>query len=366
MLKPRIKEMHRPMRLPGGRMWIGSAHYGLGSELTGDDVELTWDLCQAMDGSLTQDELITVVTSSHAADRSIAERIVKLLIASGWVEDAGAPVPSALTDRDVERYRTSSQFFSWIDQFPRSSPYELQAKLKASRVTVLGVGGTGSAVATSLAASGIGHLHLVDGDEIELSNLSRQVLYTEDDIGKSKSDTAVRRLAALNGDIEITGSNAFLENPSDIRREVAGSDIFVHCVDSPAEVYEWSTSVSFELRIPWVLGVYTGPMAAIGTFMPGETGCYQCITDAEDNRARAEGTQELITRRRPEGCNPVLSPTAQISGHLAALETIYYLLGMNVQTAGRQFHHDFLDYEHHYYLGLGYSSECPHQATGSH
>jgi molybdopterin-synthase adenylyltransferase len=366
MLRPRIKEMHRPMLLPGGRMWIGSAHFGLGSELSGDHVELTWDVCQAMDGSLTQDDLITAVTRSRAADRSIVERIVEFLIASGWVEDAGAPVPSALTERDVERYRTSAQFFSWIDQAPRSSPYELQAKLKASRVTVLGLGGTGTAVATSLAASGVGHLHLVDGDDIELSNLSRQVLYTEDDIGKSKADTAVRRLVALNGDIEITGSGVFLESPADIGREVTGSDIFVHCVDYPVEVYQWSNSVSFELGIPWVLGVYTGPMATIGTFVPSETGCHQCITDAEDSRARAEGTMELITRRRPEGCNPVLSPTAQISGHLAALEAIYYLLGMNVQTAGRMFHHNFLDYEHHYYLGRGYSSECPHRATNGH
>ena len=347
-------------------MWIGSAHFGLGSELTGDHVGLTWDVCQAMNGSLTQDELIAVVASSHAADRSVVERIVEFLISSGWVEDAGAPLPSALTERDVERYRTSAQFFSWIDQVPRYSPYELQAKLKASRVTVLGLGGTGSAVATSLAASGVGHLHLVDGDEIELSNLSRQVLYTEDDIGKSKSDTAVRRLVALNGDIEVTGSDLFLESPSDIAREVSGSDVFVHCVDSPAEVYEWSNNVSLELGIPWVLGVYTGPMAAVGTFMPSETGCYQCITDSEESRARAEGTMELITRRRPEGCNPVLAPTAQISGHLAALETIYYLVGMSVQTAGRQFHLNFLDYEHHYYLGRGYSSECPHRATPSH
>lgn len=365
MLKPRIKEMHRPMRVRGDRMWIGSAHYGLGSELAGHHAELTWDVCQAMDGSLTQDELITAVTRSHTADRSIVERIVEFLIASGWVEDAGAPAPSGLTKRDVERYRASAQFFSWIDQVPRSSPYELQARLKASRVTVLGVGGTGAAVATSLAASGIGHLHLVDGDEIELSNLSRQVLYTQDDIGKSKSETAVRRLAALNGDIEITGSGVFLESPSDIRREVIGSDVFVHCVDSPTEVYEWSNNVSFELGIPWVLGAYTGPMAVVGTFMPRETGCYQCITDAEEGRARADGTMEVITGRRPEGCNPVLAATAQISGHLAALETIYHLLGMNVQTAGRMFHHNFLDYEHHYYLGLGYSSACPHRATSS-
>jgi molybdopterin-synthase adenylyltransferase len=366
MLRPRIKEMHRPILLPGGRMWVGSPQYRVGSELTGADVELTWDVCQAMDGSLTQDDLITAVASSRAADRSVVEQIVEFLIASGWVEDAGAPPPTALTERDVERYRSSAHFFSWIDLVPRSSPYELQAKLKASRVTVLGLGGTGSAAATSLAAAGVGQLHLVDGDEIELSNLSRQILYTEEDIGKSKSDVAVHRLCALNRDIEITGSALFLEDPSDIRHEVTGSDIFLHCVDWPREVSSWSNEVSLELGIPWVLGAYTGPMAAVATFIPGETGCYQCIWDAEETKALADGTMELITRGKGKGNNAVLSPTAQISGNLAALEAIYYLLGMNVQTAGRQFHHNFLDYEHHYYTGLGYSSECPHRPAGSH
>lgn len=365
MLRPRIKEMASPIMLPGGRMWIGSPQYGLGSELTGANVELTWDVCQAMNGSLTQDEVIATVASSRAADRSIVEQIVEFLITSGWVEDAGASPPPELTQRDVERYKSNADYFTWVDQVPRSSVYELQAKLKASRVTVLGLGGTGSAVATSLAASGIGQMHLVDGDEIELSNLSRQILYTEDDIGKSKSDVAVRRLGALNNDIDITGSALFVEGPSDIRREVNGSDLFLHCIDQPREALQWSNTVSLELGMPWQFAAYTGPMLVVGTFTPGKTGCYQCITDSQERKDRANGTMEIATRRRARD-NPVLAPTAQISGNLAAMEAINYLLGMNVQTAGRMFHHNFLDYEHHYYIDAGDSSECPHRATANH
>jgi molybdopterin-synthase adenylyltransferase len=365
MQRPRLKLAHRPILLPGDRVWIGSGHHGLGSEISGAHAALTWEVCQAMDGSMTRDELVEAVARSRAADRSTIERIMEFLITSGWVEDAEAPVPPILTQRDTERYRSSAQLLSWIDQVPRSGPYELQARLKASRVTVLGLGGIGSAVATSLAASGIGHLHLVDGDVVELSNLNRQALYAEADIGQSKADTAIRRLSALNSDIEIGGSDLFLKDPADIRREVAGCDIFVHCVDRPDDIYYWSNQVSLELGIPWILSSYAGPMAAIGTFIPGETGCFRCIMDAEESRADTENTTAWLEWHRPDGYNPVMAPTAQVSGHLAAMEAIYFLLGMKVQTAGRQLHHDFLDYEHQYYLGLGYSGECPHVAKAA-
>jgi len=365
VIKPCIKEIHRPIVQPDGSIWIGSAHYGLGSELTGPHVGLAQEVCQAMDGHLTQDELVAEIASSRTADHSLVERVVEYLIDSGWVEDAGAPVPSSLSQRDVDRYKSSAQLLSWIDLTPRSSPYELQAKLKASRVTVLGLGGVGCAVATSLAASGIGQLHVVDGDVVELSNLNRQVLYTGADIGKPKTEATVRRLSALNSDIEITGSNLFLKEAADIRSEIAGSDLFVHCADSPYEIINWSNEVSLDGGIPWVLAAYTGPMLVVGTFIPGKTACCRCVMGAEERRLRAKGIGEILDRGRPEGYNPVMAPTAQMSGNVAALEAIYYLLGLNVQTAGHILHINFLDYKHQYSLGPGYSDECTHRGTGT-
>lgn len=365
MIKPRIKETHRPIRLPGGSVWIGSVHYGLGSELSGPHADLAWQVCQAMDGHLTQDELIAEITGATGADRSAITSMVDFLIASGWVDDVGAPVPAVLSQRDVERYRSSAQFLSWVDLTPRSSPFEPQARLTSSRVTVVGLGGAGCAVATSLTASGIGRLHIVDGDVVELSNLNRQVLYDEADIGKPKTDAALRRLSALNSDIEITGTSLFLEEPADIRREIMGSDIFVQCADRPDEMSNWSNQISLDTGIPWVLAAYTGPMLVVGTFIPGKTGCYRCVMDPEEKRIRAQGKGQILDMRRPEGYNPVMAPTAQMAGHVAALEVIYYLLGLKVQTAGHMLHHNFLDYQHQYCLGPGFSAECPHRGSGN-
>ena len=74
---------------------------------------------------------------------------------------------------------------------PRASSWDAQARLARSRVTVVGLGGSGAGAAAALAASGVGRLHCVDPDAVELSNLNRQVLYSEDDIGRPKVDAAV-------------------------------------------------------------------------------------------------------------------------------------------------------------------------------
>ena len=87
---------------------------------------------------------------------------------------------------------------------------EGQKKLKAAKVLVIGSGGLGSPLLLYLAAAGIGHLGIVDFDVVDESNLQRQVLFTVADVGKSKSETAKKRLEALNPYIKITVYNTML------------------------------------------------------------------------------------------------------------------------------------------------------------
>jgi molybdopterin/thiamine biosynthesis adenylyltransferase len=90
------------------------------------------------------------------------------------------------------------RFFRWIDLQPRDSAWEPQLRLKRSSVLLIGLGGTGGVAGLALAATGVGRLHCVDGDAVELSNLNRQVAYAEIDIGRSKVDACVERLRGQN------------------------------------------------------------------------------------------------------------------------------------------------------------------------
>ncbi len=97
----------------------------------------------------------------------------------------------------------------WMDLRPRTSSWEPQTLLlRRARVLLVGVGGTGGAAARDLVASGVGHLHCVEPDVVELSNLNRQTLFREDDLGRPKLDAALAALRALNTDTTLTGSAA--------------------------------------------------------------------------------------------------------------------------------------------------------------
>jgi molybdopterin-synthase adenylyltransferase len=205
MIRPRVKPEHAPYRIADGKIRIGGVSYGLAAEIADPD-GWVWTMLTAMDGTRGVPEIIEQVSAAHPGQPAeTLRRGVRQLLSSGYVEDMSAPAPEILSERDIRRYDRAVGYFRWLDLIPRESSWTPQAILRGARVTILGIGGTGGAAAMALAASGIGHLHCVDPDEVELSNLSRQVLYTEDDIGKPKADSAVARLRRLNSDIEVAG-----------------------------------------------------------------------------------------------------------------------------------------------------------------
>lgn len=349
MQRPRVKLAHRPIRRADGSIWIGGLHHGIASEIQ-DETGLVWSVLHAMTGESMMDDIVEAVTASSGSDREEVASIVDFLIASGWVEDAGGSLPANLTARDLERYDRGIQLQSWVDQRRRSSRYELQSRLKDSRVAIIGLGGIGSAVAASLAASGVGRIHCVDGDRVELSNLNRQLVFTEADIGRPKAETGLARLRALNSDIEITAVEQELASPGELGTQVAGSDIFVLCADRPRGIEHWADQISRDLGIPWAVGSYGGPKILFGVFIPGRTACYGCMVAAHRVRMMRAGGSDLLDLQPIPGFNAVIAATAQICGHFLALEVISHLCGWPVQTAGGQLFLSATDYEHRHFF----------------
>src|ERR1700758_3315675 len=114
----------------------------------------------------------------------------------------------SFTDEEVERYARHLVL--------REVGGPGQQKLKGASVLIVGAGGLGAPAALYLAAAGVGALILADPDEVDRSNLQRQVIYTEDDLGRPKPEAAADRLAALNPHIFVAGFNgAFTEETAD-------------------------------------------------------------------------------------------------------------------------------------------------------
>ncbi|WP_203995116.1 PqqD family protein, partial [Sphaerisporangium rufum] len=127
------------MSLPDGRISIGLMQQGVAAEIQDDVDGSIARLIALMDGTRTVEEIGDAFARTHpgVAEADLRE-VIQGLIDNGFVEDAAAPLPANLTTREAERYESARNFFAWIDTRPRSSPYEIQSKIKDARVALLG------------------------------------------------------------------------------------------------------------------------------------------------------------------------------------------------------------------------------------
>nr|WP_236714789.1 TOMM precursor leader peptide-binding protein [Nonomuraea pusilla] len=352
-----MKRVHQPFLLPGNRIVIGLSQFGVASEIADDADGSIARILALMDGTRTVDQICADFAKTHPdVDDDSVRGVIDDLVESGFVEEAGAPTPANLTEREVARHESARHFFSWIDTSPRTSPHEIQSRIKDAKVSLLGVGGTGSAVAAGLVSSGIGALRVADFDSVEESNLTRQLLYAEGDVGKPKVDQAIARLRAMNSAVQVTGSDTKVTGPDDVVELMTGCDLFVLCADEPhPEIVQWTNEAALRTGSPWFMSLYTGPMVVVGSFVPRDTGCWACLERQEEERKEKE-LGRLLTESRP---NAVVAASANISGHLCALEVLYHLGGLPTQTRGRVFHWNLAVWDHQYYIDVPRDDECP-------
>ncbi|MEU9732238.1 ThiF family adenylyltransferase [Streptomyces sp. NPDC048002] len=331
MRRPRIKPEHRAYRTVEGNIRIGSVVFGIGAEVKDPDGWL-WTLVGALDGSRSPAEVVDEVSRVHPELRLSAPDITAALsdlTEAGYVEDAGAPPPAGLSERERERYGRGMTLLRWMDLRPRESPWEPQLRLRRSRVLLIGVGGTGGAAARDLVASGVGRLHCVDPDVVELSNLNRQTLYREQDVGTPKADAALAALRALNSDTTVTAERREVRGPADLEDLLTGGgvhgggpayDVLLLAADRPAVIRRWANQVCLASGTPWAEAGYRGPLVGVGVFTPGRGACWECLRDAEierrDLRLAPGQDEDVASPRMP--WNPVNAVTAGLSGGLLA------------------------------------------------
>jgi molybdopterin/thiamine biosynthesis adenylyltransferase len=332
--KPRVKPEHAPYRINGDRIRIGGAVYGIAAELN-DPTGAIGTLLESMDGTRSVTAVVTEVRTRHPDQSPDAIRqAICQLVECGYVEDADPREPAGLSPRERERYERSRQFYRWVDLKPRTSTWDPQVRLRNASVVLVGLGGTGGNAALALAASGVGTLHCVDCDTVELSNLNRQILYTEADIGRPKIDVAAERLRALNSDITVTTRHGRIRGVEDFRGLVAECDVLLLCADSPGEIRAWANRACLDSGTPWVDSGYHGPRASVCVYQPGFGACYECLWLAEHERRRKLGADEPYTVDR-RGGNAVCATSAGICGHLAAHAVIMLLTGISTGWPGR-------------------------------
>ncbi len=173
----------------------------------------------------------------------------------------------SLTDIDLIRYGRQIVY-------PQFGEYG-QLRLKKSHVVVVGAGGLGSHACTQLASAGVGHITVIDRDKIELSDLNRQILYCEEDIGKDKASCAAQNLVKLNSSIKITAITATI-NMYNAGNMIKEADVVVDATDNLQTRLALNSACVAE-KTPFIYGGVHGLICAIMTIIPEKTPCLACI-----------------------------------------------------------------------------------------
>lgn len=352
MQMPKVKPEHTPYRFADGTIRIGGELYGTSAEIA-DPRGCAWDALTLMDGTRTLRRIERELALRHRdLDPVEVRRLIAVLVDSGYVEDISVPVPAGISDSDSERYSRNHAYFRRVDLRPGSDAWQSQLELKRARVLVLGLGGSGSHAAWALAAAGVGALHCVDPDVVEESNLTRQVLYTESDIGLPKAEVAAERLAALNSSISLTYEKRACTTASQLSELVRGHDVLALCADEPHGVITpLANRVCGALGLPWMSAGYNGPMVAVGVYGPGGP-CFLCVAAGEEARLKPGARPDM------HGVG-VLAPLAGIAGHLIAYEIIALLTGTGRISPGYVRGMNALAPDQHVFVRHPSRPECP-------
>jgi molybdopterin/thiamine biosynthesis adenylyltransferase len=209
-----------------------------------------------------------------------------------------------------ERYERQLIIEGWGDQG--------QNRLSRAVVGVAGIGGLGSPVCTYLAAAGVGTLEICDFQDVELSNLNRQILYNDSDIGSPKVVAAADRLSRMNPDIAVVPHHDLITDDS-VDRVYGNCDLIVDCLDNP-ETRHVMNRYCVAHGIPLI---HAGVMEFYGQIMlirPPKTACLGCFFPHE------------ISKETPI---PIVGSTAGVMGAMEANLAIRYLLGMEEDSKGQ-------------------------------
>lgn len=204
-----------------------------------------------------------------------------------------------------------------------------QERLKNSRVTVVGAGGLGSPVLTYLSEAGVGNIRIIDGDEVSLSNLNRQFLHSEADLGRKKALSAKEKLLAMNSavHIDVITERLTAENVYHLMGDRSErTDVVIDCVDNirtRLTVSEWC----LKNNIPLVEGGISGFYGFV-TVINRETACLECM-----------GYHAGMDKKPV----PAVGATAGIIGSLQAMECLKILLGAGNVLYGRMLQFDGLE-----------------------
>jgi molybdopterin/thiamine biosynthesis adenylyltransferase len=321
-IKPKIKSTARLFRLDD-HIYLGSS--GLSAEIPDPTGSIEY-LLQAMDGLRTVDQLHQTIQQKypHITSEEVTQA-VKQMDQAGFLENAAFHSQGLLMEYDVTRWERNINFFGSFSDL-HTNKYELQHRLKTARVVLLGLGGLGSHLLYDLVALGVQNIRVVEFDKVELSNLNRQILYTEGDVGRPKAEVAAERILAFNPHLHLEVISKRLGSLEDVLEVIQESDCVLCVADRPKmDLIRWVNEACVRQRITLINGGLDVQRGVYYTIIPGVTGCVECWRrQVQQQDPISSALLEERQRLQMGGENAAFVPLVTLVGGLMLSEFVRY------------------------------------------
>ena len=307
------------------------------SEIMGDDFKR-----RVLEGDGTPRSLINIYINGKNAKFSDGMETVLKDGDDVYILPAVAGGSEELSKKDLDKFSRQVML--------EEIGYNGQLKLKNAKVCVVGTGGLGHPIISRLTAMGIGTLRIIDRDVIELSNLHRQTMFDEDDVGQVKVEVAAKKLKKLNPDCNIEAL-AISVNDYTALEVIEGCDVVIDALDSVNARYALNKAC-VKLNIPFVTGAAVGVSGQVFTVLPKESACYFCMFPDLD--------EDTMPTCSIEGVHPSI---LSIVGGIEVAEAVKIIIGKKPSLSEKILHIDLenLDFNN---TRTFRADECPICGTG--
>ncbi len=245
----------------------------------------------------------------------------------------------AMTDEQIERY---SRHIILKEVGAKG-----QKKLLNAKVLIIGAGGLGAPAAMYLAAAGIGTIGIVDADEVDLSNLQRQIIHSTADIGKPKVKSAKETMNAMNPDVEVKTYHKFVDS-TNIREIIREYDFVIDGTDNFPAKFLINDACVMEKK-PFSHAGIIRFKGQLMTYVPGEGPCYRCVF-------KNPPPKDAVPTCKQAG---VIGAMGGVIGSLQAMEAIKYIVGVGELLTGKLLTYDAVNQDFRKIKLPGDTCNCP-------
>lgn len=245
-------------------------------------------------------------------------------------------IETSLNAKDFQKHDRQIKFIESLNGNNLRLAIKAQEKIKSLNIAVLGQGGVGSYISYGLAAIGVNKLTLIDHDCVELSNVSRQMLYNEQDVGKVKVDVAEKKLQLVNPEIEIKKYNVYIQNAHQLEQSLERDiDLLMVAADTPrGKIAYIADEVCHKLNIPFILGSPSFDNISVGPLIvPSVTkSLTEIIPPVKVSLEQNDKIQEINQRFIAS----IIDPYNAIAGKIMLAEVIkYFTASQKVSVLGK-------------------------------